>query len=236
LKVGGGGGVNCDMRDSIRSCRAEAQERRGPRSGASVTSGSGESRTIAKPGLQRKAPCASGSSYPIASAPRRPLAPSGPWLRGRARSTRARVCAPRSSSRSLGPWLRGRARSTRARVCAPCSSSRALGPWLRGRARSTRFRSRSRPSLGGAGTRLRMRRSCRLRDSQSRAAQGRSVAADGASPIDWPRGIFVLAMRPPRPQGSDGRTSNAVPRERGMPTPHRERRAKTTAGLRGGPP
>jgi len=60
-------------------------------------------------------------------------------------------------------------------------SSRALGLWLRGRARSTRFRSRSCPSLGGAGTRLRTRRSCRLRDSQCRAAQGRSVAADGAS-------------------------------------------------------
>ncbi len=89
------------------------------------------------------------------------------------------MCARRALAPS-GPWLRRRARSTRARVCAPRSSSRALGPWLRGRARSTRFRSRSRPSLGGAGTRLRLRRSCRLRDSQSRAAQGRSVAADGA--------------------------------------------------------
>jgi hypothetical protein len=92
------------------------------------------------------------------------------------------------SSRALGPWLRGRARSTRARVCAPRRPPAPSGPWLRGRARSTRFRSRSRPSLGGAGTRLRTHRSCRLRDSQSRAAQGRSVAADGASLIDWPRG------------------------------------------------
>ena len=36
-------------------------------------------------------------------APRRPLAPSGPWLRGRARSTRARVVAPHRPPAPSGP-------------------------------------------------------------------------------------------------------------------------------------
>jgi hypothetical protein len=128
------------------------------------------------------------------------------------RGSGARVRAPRSSSRSLGPWPRGRARSTRARMHAPRSSSRALGPWLRGRARSTRFRSRSRPSLGGAGTRLRMRCSCRHRDSQSRAAQGHSVAADGAAQRSGrvaasclPCGRRGTGARHAATKGSDGR-------------------------------
>ena len=130
---------------------------------------------------------------------------------------RARVCAPR---RPLAP--------SGASACS-APSSRALGPWLRGRARSTRFRSRSRPSLGGAGTRLRMRCLCRPRDSQSRAAQGHSVAADGAwhggdrvagrtlrwHVDEWPRMPFgrvsvavrstsrvVLSLRPSRNRGA----------------------------------
>ena len=100
---------------------------------------------------------------------------------------RDRACEGSRRARPLALVLpRPRALAARTRSLHPgasvrsAPSSRALGPWLRGRARSTRFRSRSRPSLGGAGTRLRTHRSCRLHDSQSRAAQGRSVAADGA--------------------------------------------------------
>jgi hypothetical protein len=125
-----------------------------------------------RPGVLRRArePCE--LTWAVGNAPAAELDAAG-----------ARVCATRSSSRALarGYALRAVLPLPRARVCASRRPLAPSGPWLRGRARSTRFRSRSRPSLGGAGTRLRMRCSCRLRDSQSRAAQGRSVASDGAS-------------------------------------------------------